>query len=392
VSGGSSGGGADQLKSTVAESASGAGSGSGSGSGILPPSSSSSLHDLDAAAAVIAAERELKLMQGRVKAAHTAAPTAAPRPASGDADAGVSVADGLDGDSAVAPVATKKPKRKLTPKGVAGKPTHAIPLLEVFLFLFVAASNFYFETFAVYSCISCLSPIPYAICDVVRRLTMIMFSVFVFQVWVRGWSQSIYIHICHCMFATPRGILSHHAYYFETSRVFIRKPPYYNAVFVWIRIFARPEPHHVGECDRCRHLARRRSALQCGHHARRRRGRCRCIVCLIGRLVVVGHARRRQHQRRRQVNAQTRAAIRSLSSHGIQILRVHCPSIRTFYVLLLHAIFAARIIFRNSFLFSLWFLQRRLHIHTCSNTQLLINILNVFGNVAIASEQQKTWA
>jgi hypothetical protein len=82
--------------------------------------------------------------------------------------------------SSVAVPTTASPKS--AHKGVAGKLDRAVSFWEVSFYLAIAASNFYFETFSVYACISALSPIPYAICDVVRRLTMIVFSVLYFQV------------------------------------------------------------------------------------------------------------------------------------------------------------------------------------------------------------------
>jgi multidrug transporter EmrE-like cation transporter len=71
--------------------------------------------------------------------------------------------------------------RTLAPRGVAGRPTQPVNVWEVLFFLFLAATNFYVETFSVYACIGSFAPVPYAIVDVVRRLTMIMFSVFVFR-------------------------------------------------------------------------------------------------------------------------------------------------------------------------------------------------------------------
>lgn len=81
-----------------------------------------------------------------------------------------------------------KPSPKVH-KGVAGKLDRIVGFWELAFYLSLAASNFYFETFSVYACIAALSPIPYAICDVVRRLTMIIFSVLYFQVSVNIYMQ-----------------------------------------------------------------------------------------------------------------------------------------------------------------------------------------------------------
>lgn len=53
--------------------------------------------------------------------------------------------------------------------------------IEQFLYLFVAGLNYYIELVAVYGSINVLGPVAYAVCDVLRRLAIIVSAVIFFQ-------------------------------------------------------------------------------------------------------------------------------------------------------------------------------------------------------------------